>query len=381
MRDHDGEPMKVVVYFRQAGGAVAETYPLITHWTEDEDEQPVPFFSQFDTDGMPDAAPEILVQLQSANHWLKEKRAIVAAFFTEMEDGSGRRPSYGAARKTAGRERATVLIATTKAFAGQRFAPFSRDGLEVIRLEDPEEAAEEAARDKWARSKNVVVYLRAVGNPVEAQAILEKQHREIGKMLRSAIVLAEFVETEPLDSTERPQLQQALALCREQKARLFIGTTDAVGDGEAFTPDFTDVPYEVAYWKADEWPETISLINCPFPVALYFGQQWTRGSVPLYLANATANDLFEVTVFGVGTTVIDREHVQTTPSRKEVDCVPSGTGRLIEAYDVYFDGDFVVIYTVEARASDGTRYSGQAVTKGIPGNRWLRIYHWKPISN
>lgn len=57
-----------------------------------------------------------------------------------------------------GRERATVLIATTKAFAGQRFSPISQDGLEVIRLEDPEEAA----RDKWARSKNVVVYLRAL---------------------------------------------------------------------------------------------------------------------------------------------------------------------------------------------------------------------------
>lgn len=377
MRNHDGEPMKVVVYFRQAGGAVAETYPLITHWTEDEDEQPVPLFSQFDTDRMSDAASEILVQLQSANHWLKEKRAIVAAFFTEVEDGSGRRPSYGAARKTAVRERASILITTTKALGGQRFAPISQDGLEVVRLEDPEEAA----RESWARSRNVVVYLRAVGNPDEAQALLVKQQREIGKMLRSVSVLAEFVETEPLASAERPQLQQALALCREQKARLFIGTTDAVGDGEAFTPDFTDVPYEVAYRKAYEWPETISLINCPFPVALYFGQQWTHGHVPLYLANATENDLFEVTVSGIGTTVMDREHVETTPSRKEVEGVKSGTGRLIEAYDVYFDGDFLVIYTVEARTSDGTRYSGQAVTKGIPGNRWLRIDHWQPISN
>ena len=128
--------MKVVVYFRQAGGAVAETYPLITHWAEDEAEQPVPLFSQFDTDGMSDAGPDILVQLHSANRWLKEKRGVVVAIFTELEDGSGRRPSYGAARKAAGRERATVLIATTKAFAGQRFSPISQDGLEVIRLED-----------------------------------------------------------------------------------------------------------------------------------------------------------------------------------------------------------------------------------------------------
>ncbi len=376
MRNHDGKPMKVVVYFRQAGGAVAETYPLITHWAEDEAEQPVPLFSQFDTDGMSDAGPEILVQLHSANRWLKEKRGVVVAIFTELEDGSGRRPSYGAARKAAGRERATVLIATTKAFAGQRFSPISQDGLEVIRLEDPEEAA----RDKWARSKNVVVYLRALSNPVEAQAILEKQQREIGKMLRSANVLAEFVETEPLASAERPQLEQALALCREQKARLFIGTTDAVGNGEAFMPDFTDVPYEVAYRKAYEWPETIPLMNCPFPVALYFGKQWTHGYVPLYLANATGSELFEVEVSGIGTTVIDREHVETTPSKKDIDCVSSGTGRLIEAYDVYFDGDFLVFYTVEARASDGTRYRGQAATKGVPGNRWLRIDHWKPIS-
>ena len=376
MRNHDGEPMKVVVYFRQAGGTVAGTYPLITHWTEDEAEQPVPLFSQFDTAAMDDAAPEILVQLQSINRWLKEKRGVVVASFTEMEDGSGRRPSYGAARKAAGRERATVLIATTKALAGQRFAPISQDGLEVVRLEDPDEAA----REKLARSRNVVVYLRAPADPDEAQALLEKQHREIGKMLRSANVLAEFVETEPLPLAERPQLQEALALCREQKARLFIGTTDAIGNDEAFTPDFTDVPYEVAYRKAYEWLETIPLDHCPFPVALCFGKQWTHGYVPLYLANATEDELLEVTISGIGTTVMDREYVETTPSRKEIDSVPSGTGRLVEAYDVYFDGDFLVIYTVEARSSDGTRYSGRAATKGIPGNRWLRIDHWKPIS-
>lgn len=376
MRNHDGEPMKVVVYFRQAGGTVAGAHPVITHWTEDENEQPVPLFSQFDMDAMADAAPEILVQLQSANRWLKEKRGVVVASFTEMEDGLGRRPSYGAARKAAGRERAVVLIATTKALAGQRFAPISQDGLEVVRLEDPEDAA----RESWARARNVVLYLRAAAKPDEAQALLEKQHREIGKMLRSANVLAEFVEIEPLPSAGRPQLQQALALCLEHKARLFIGTTDAIGDSEVFTPDFTDVPYEVAYRKAYEWPDTIPLDHCPFPVALYFGKQWTHGYVPLYLANATENELLEVTISSIGTTVMDREHVETTPSRKEIDSVPSGTGRLIEAYDVYFDGDFLVIYTVEARSSDGTRYSGRAATKGIPGNRWLRIDHWKPIS-
>ena len=376
MRNHDEEPMKVVVYFRQAGATAAGTYPLITHWAENEDEEPVPRFSQFDIEAMADAAPQILIQLESANRWLKEKRGIVVASFTEMEDGSGRRPSYGAARKAAGRERATVLIATTKALAGQRFAPISQDGLEVVRLEDPDEAA----REIWARSRNVVVYFRAAAGPEEAQALLEKQRREIGKMLRSTNVLAEFVETEPLPSAERPQLQQALALCREKKVRLFIGTTDAIGEGEAFTPDFTDVPYEVAYRKAYEWPETIPLDYCPFPVALYFGKQWTHGYVPLYLANATGGGLLDVTISGIGTTVMDREHVETTPSRKEIDSVPSGTGRLVEAYDVYFDGDFLVIYTVEARSSDGTRYSGRAATKGIPGNRWLRIDHWKPIS-
>lgn len=376
MRNHDGEPMKVVVYFRQTGGIVAETYPVITHWTEDENEQPVPLFSQFDMDAMADAAPEIPVQLQSANRWLKEKRGVVVASFTEMEDGSGRRPSYGAARKAAGRERATVLIATTKALAGQRFAPISQDGLEVVRLEDPDEAA----REKWAWSRNVVVYLRAPADPDEAEVLLDKQRHEIGKMLRSANVLAEFVETEPLPLAERPRLQQALTLCREQKTRLFIGTTDAIGDGEVFTPDFTDVPYEVAYRKDYEWPETIPLDHCPFPVALYFGKQWTHGYVPLYLANATEDELLEVTISGIGTTVMDREYVETTPSRKEIDSVLSGTGRLVEAYDVYFDGDFLVIYTIEARSSDGTRYSGRAATKGIPGNRWLRIDHWKPIS-
>lgn len=146
-------------------------------------------------------------------------------------------------------------------------------------------------------------------------------------------------------------------------------------------PDFTDVPYEVAFYrKAYEWPETIPLMNCPFPVALYFGKQWTQRLCAVLARQCDRSELFEVEVSGIGTTVIDREHVETTPSKKDIDCVSSGTGRLIEAYDVYFDGDFLAFYTVEARASDGTRYRGQAATKGVPGNRWLRIDHWKPIS-
>lgn len=378
MRNHEADPMKVVVYFRQNGGIATKDYPMITHWAEDENDIPVARFSAFDTRNADALPPEILTQIEGVNPWLEARRGVVVATFTEIEDGSPRRPAYGAARKEAARQRAVLLVATDKVIAGQKFSPASQDGVEVIALQASKPA--NLLRETASGRKPVVFYFRAGPKGPEADALLAKQRDGIRKINISSNVLAEFTEEEAAGSTERPQLAKALELCREHKAFLFIGTTDAIGDGEEFRPDFTDVPYEVAYRKAYEWPDLISLSSCSFPVALHFGKQWVRGNIPLYLVNDTGNDFVSASVTSRGSTVVGGELIETTLRNKHLGPVPTGHARLIEAYDVYFDGDFLTEYRIEAHLADGIRFSGRALVKDVPASRWLRIEHWQPVS-
>lgn len=371
MRNHEADPMKVIVYFRQNGGIAANDYPVTTQWAEDESGIPTPLFSAFDTGNTGVLPPEILAQIEAVNPWLEARRGVVAATFTEIEDGSSRRPAYGAARKAAVRERAMLLVATSKAIAGQEFSPVSQDGIEVITLPAPKLA--DHLRETASGRTPVVFYLRAGPQGPEADALLAKQRDGIQKTNISDNVLAEFTEEEAAGSTERPQLAKALELCREYKARLFIGTTDAIGDGEEFQPEFTDVPYEVAYRKAYEWPELIPLSSCPFPVALHFGKQWVHGNIPLYLANSTGSDFLAACLTSLGSTAIGGELIETTLGDKRLGPIPTGHARLIEAYDVYFDGDFLIEYRIEARFTDGTNFNGRAFVKDIPASRWLRV--------
>ena len=371
MRNHEADPMKVIIYFRQNGGIAANDYTVTTQWAEDENGIPAPLFSAFDAGHMDELPPEILTQIEAVNPWLEARRGVVAATFTEIEDGSPRRSAYGAARKAATRERAVLLVATSKAIAGQEFSPASQDGVTVITLPAPKLA--DQLRETASGRTPVVFYLRTGPQGPEADALLAKQRDAIKKASISENVLAEFTEEETEKSTERPQLAKALALCREQKAFLFVGTTDAIGDSEEFQPEFTDIPYEVAYRKAYEWPELILLSTCPFLVALQFGRQWVNGNVPLYLANSTETDFIAASVTSRGSTFIGGELIETTLGDKHLGPIPTGHARLVEAYDVYFDGDFLTEYRIEARLVDGTTFSGRTFVKDIPASRWLRV--------
>ncbi|CCF18053.1 protein of unknown function [Pseudorhizobium banfieldiae] len=371
MRNHEAGPMNVIVYFRQNGGTAAKDYPVTTHWAEDENGIPAPLFSAFDTGQADTFPPEILSQIEAVNPWLAARRGVVAATFTEIEIGSPRRPAYGAARKAAIHERAVLLVTTSEAVAGQEFSPASQDGVEVITLPAPKLA--DQLRETASGRTPVVFYLRAGPQGPEADTLLAKQRDGIQKANISDNVLAEFMEQETVGSTERPQLAKALELCRQHKALLFIGTTDAIGDGEEFQPDFTYVSYEVGYRKAYEWPDLIALSACPFPVALHFGKQWVHGNIPLYLANSSGSDFVAASVTSRGSTFLGGELTETTLGNKRLGPVPAGQARLVEAYDVYFEGDFLIEYRIDARLADGTSLTGRAFVKGIPASRWLLV--------
>ncbi|KQS91123.1 hypothetical protein ASG42_11605 [Rhizobium sp. Leaf391] len=279
LRLQDGEPMKVIVYFRRAGEAILEEQPshgFVTHWVEDEKEMPTASFSQVEATASMDIDAELTLQFHSVNAWLKENRAIVIADFTEIESGGKSRPAYGAAHKAASKAGAELVIATTKSIAGQRFSPTIQDLVNIICLED----AETIDQRRWSRSDEIVAY---------------------------------------------------------------------------------------------DWPETITLDAPPFAIALFFGSQWVRGKIPLYVANATGSRLLDVTVSSLGSTVFDGKHVGTTPSVKKLGTIETGKGRLLEAYDLQFDSDFLTSYSVTAATDDGPQYSGVAHIKEPPPTKWTRI--------
>lgn len=268
--------MKVIVYFRQNGGT-ASAIPPSTHWTEDENEVPVPSFSVFHSDerGLP---REILAQVAAANHWLEEHGGIVVEAFTEIEDGSGRRPAYGAARKAAGQNQAVLLVAAGEEIAGQIFRPSPQSELAVIVLRDQ-----------------------------------ESQSPSFGAMSAAT------------------------------------GAT------------------------AEEWQALITLPATPFPITLYFGKEQVRGKVPVYLANGTESDFTEVIVKSAGSAFFNEELISTTPGSRSLGRVPKGHAHLVEAYDIYLDGDFLIEYRVVIALADGSVLDRRALTKDIPPNRWLRV--------
>jgi DNA invertase Pin-like site-specific DNA recombinase len=55
---------------------------------------------------------------------------------------------------------------------------------------------------------------------------LEAQQAAVRGYLSASAAIAEFIEIESGKRNDRPQLEQALALCRKRKARLVIAKLD-----------------------------------------------------------------------------------------------------------------------------------------------------------
>ncbi|MEP9380326.1 hypothetical protein ABLE91_26740 [Aquabacter sp. CN5-332] len=338
----------------------------------------------FRTKGNAKADVDLTQQRETVASWLAETGAEVVGEFVETETGRNARPTFGRARRAALECDATLVVATTKAFGGSAFTPTSGFGERpaILCLRD----AEEIAREAWKRSPLLVCYLRsASGEETASSSTLAKQRERLADLIVPAVhtVLGEFIEDERRDeatSAVRPALAAALDLCRQHKARLLIGTTDAIGSGAAFLPEFRDVPYEVAYRQQDEWPAIIKISDNPFAVGLHFGDHLVRNCVPVYVVNATGGDFAEVIVESIGTTMMDDEVLKTSLSQKLLGRIPAGHGCLLEGYDLFFDSDFTTEYEVTARTPDGSIFQGTAATNGRPTSRWLPISDWAQLS-
>lgn len=359
---------------------------------------------------------ELGTQRANVAAWLAETGATVAAEFTETETGTKSRPAYGRARAAAVRDNATLLVATTKALgpAGPFKPVDSYDGPALIRLVDPSERE----RELWARSEQLIVYYRQLdmtavwatgaggagpGAGADAATIsrrsLEKQRDGVQLIAHPHVhtILAEFTEVEsPAGGTDgggscgngggngeaqaRPQLSAALALCRQMRARLVIGTTDAIGPAPAFQPDTGEVPTEIAWRDGDQWDAIVDAPSdavAPF-VGLHLGRRWVRNRRPLYLANRSGGDLVDVTVHRTGWSTAFGDPLELEPLTMTLDHVADGTSRLAGDWDVFMLADFMVSLVIEARDAASHSFRGTiTVSKGASPGRLLVARDWQ----
>lgn len=340
---------------------------------------------------------ELATQGASVAEWMAQQKATIEAEFSETETGTNRRPVFGRARQAARRAGATLLVATTKALGtSDRFEPADTDSTIPIRcLADPAERVQEL----WQRSERLVVYYRTVASDDEATRLsLEQQRGGVVLIVHPGVhtILAEFTEVETgragadgdaaaLDpALGRPKLAEALDLCRREKARLVIGTTDAIGTAPAFMPDTGDVPTEIAWRAADAWDAVVPAPTeaaAPF-LGLHLGQRFVRNRRSLYLANRMGIALVDVTIRRSGWTSAYGELVELEPSETALDHVADGTSRLAGDYDVFSDSDFILTWTIRARDDAGQLFVGTVtLDKGAPTGRLLPVRDWQQVED
>ncbi|WP_019995010.1 recombinase family protein [Aureimonas ureilytica] len=330
------------------------------------------------------AEAELAVQRREVTRWIEDEDGALVAEFTEEETGGKARPAFGRARKAAQVENAVLLVATTKAIGeAERFSPYSSANPRIVSLPDPEEEDRKA----WSRSRSMVVYLRTAGGHDDVD--LARQREAVSDLILPDFhtVLAAFIEAEPLASSdERPALEAALAMCRQSRARLVVGTTDAIGDGPPFEPTVADVPFEIATCAVDRWAEVIAApsdaaaVPSDAAVSILIGEHQVRNRCPAYLVNRTGDDLHGVTVTRSGWTLGFGDLTQMQSSTRTIERIADGTGALVGSFELAFDADFTISWRVTARDGDGRTWAGTTtLDKGGPPRRPLPLTSWHPL--
>lgn len=331
------------------------------------------------------AEAELSVQHREVTRWIEDEDGDLVAEFTEEETGGKARPAFGLARKAARAEGAVLLVATSKAIGpSDRFSPYSSADPRIVSLPDPEEADRKA----WSRSRSIVIYLRTSAqscDPAAGDAHLVLQRDAVTSLILPDFhrVIGTFIEVEPLASVgQRPALDAALASCRERRARLIIGTTDAIEGSVPFEPAFGDVPYDIATRAADRWADVIPAPDGEglAPLELHFGSHQVRNRRPLYLVNRTGGHLQDVAVTRSGWTLAFGDLTQMQPQTRMIESIADLTGALVGSFELAFDADFMISWSVTGKDADGHRWSGTAtLDKGGPPSRPLPIADWRPL--
>lgn len=95
---------------------------------------------------------------------------------------------------------------------------------------------------------NYVAYLRQSTTKQEKSWLgIEAQRNIIHSFVKEGLIIAEFVETESGKKSDRPKLQEALALCRKTNSILIVAKLDRLSRNVAFTSKLLESDVEIIF--------------------------------------------------------------------------------------------------------------------------------------
>ncbi|MDC1765773.1 recombinase family protein [Bacteroides uniformis] len=95
---------------------------------------------------------------------------------------------------------------------------------------------------------NYVAYLRQSTIKQERSGLgIEAQRDIISSFVKEGVILAEYVETESGRKSDRPKLQEALAMCRKTNSILIVAKLDRLSRNVAFTSKLLESDVEIIF--------------------------------------------------------------------------------------------------------------------------------------
>lgn len=95
---------------------------------------------------------------------------------------------------------------------------------------------------------NYIAYLRQSTTKQERSGLgVEAQRDIINSFIKKGVILAEYVETESGRKSDRPKLQEALALCRKTNSILIVAKLDRLSRNVAFTSKLLESDVEIIF--------------------------------------------------------------------------------------------------------------------------------------
>lgn len=95
---------------------------------------------------------------------------------------------------------------------------------------------------------NYIAYLRQSTTKQERSGLgVEAQRDIINSFIKEGVILAEYVETESGRKSDRPKLQEALALCRKTNSILIVAKLDRLSRNVAFTSKLLESDIEIIF--------------------------------------------------------------------------------------------------------------------------------------
>ena len=95
---------------------------------------------------------------------------------------------------------------------------------------------------------NYIAYLRQSTTKQEKSGLgIGAQRSIIHSFVKEGLIIAEFVETESGKKSDRPKLQEALALCRKTNSILIVAKLDRLSRNVAFTSKLLESDVEITF--------------------------------------------------------------------------------------------------------------------------------------